>query len=439
MQAARVLTSRTRRRGRSSLDSLVRADATPEHAAEGLDPALGFVLRLSRALLGCGMPAYRVEEALERLGDALDLEVDAFCTPTAVILTMSRGDATRPDDVRTRVVRVEPGQTDLERLSALHDLTARVERKELTPGDAALRVEAILARPPLYGTWLTALAYGLVGAAAAVLLGGSGLDVPVAGLLGLVVGLLDAAAARVHAMARLLPALAALTVSSLATVLAGVGLETRPAIVLLAAIVVLLPGLTVTTATLELATANLVSGTARLMGGAITFLQLGFGVALGRAVAHWLPSASEPDPGEALPRAASIVAAVVSAGAFTVLLRARARDAGWVLLSVGVALAASQLGAASVGAELGAFVGALAVAAASHLFARTNDRPVNLMLTPGILFLVPGSIGFLSVRSLLDNDTALAVATAFRMALVAMALAAGVLVATAAVPPRRAL
>lgn len=417
----------------------MRADALPEHAAEGLDPALGFVLRLSRALLGCGMPAYRVEEALARLGDALDLDVDAFCTPTALILTMSHGDAPRPEDVRTRVVRVEPGNTDLERLSALHDLVARVEKKELTPGDAALRVEAILARPPRYGAALSSLAFALVGAAAAVLLGGSGLDVPIAGALGLAVGVLDAVAGKVPAMARLLPSLAAFAVSSLASVAAGTGLETRPSVVLLAAIIVLLPGLTVTTATLELATANLVSGTARLMGGFITFLQLGFGVALGRVVAQALPAMHTPDPAEPLSRAYTIGAAVVSAAGFTVLLRARPRDGGWVFVSVGIALVASQLGGQWVGAELGAFVGALAVAAASHVFARMRDRPVNLMLTPGILFLVPGSVGFLSIRSLLENEPEVAVATAFRMALVAMALATGVLVATAAVPPRRAL
>ena len=61
------------------------------------------------------------------------------------------------------------------------------------------------------------------------------------------------------------------------------------------------------------------------------------------------------------------------------------------------------------------------------------------MLVPGILFLVPGSVGFLSIRSLLENDVEGAVSTAFRMSIVAMALAAGILVATAAVPPRRAL
>jgi uncharacterized membrane protein YjjB (DUF3815 family) len=125
--------------------------------------------------------------------------------------------------------------------------------------------------------------------------------------------------------------------------------------------------------------------------------------------------------------------------AFTVLLRAKPRDARWVLLSVVIALAISRSVGAWIGAELAAFTSALAVASVSHAFARWMDRPIALMLTPGILFLVPGSIGFLSLRSLLDDDIEGGVTTAFRMALVAMALAAGVLVATAAIPPRKAL
>ncbi len=439
LQAARVLGRRAAEgNARSSLDQLVLGEAQPEHAADGLDPSLAFTLRLSRALLGCGMPAHRVEEALEELAEALELDIDALCMPTALVITMSRRGATRTDEVRTRVVRVEPGGSNLERLSALHDLTRRVRNKELTPGEAAIRVDQILARGGRHPALVVMAAFALLGAAGAVLLGGSGLDVPIAGGLGAVVGALESTARRVPTLARLLPAVAAATVSFLAAAIASLGLAMRPSVVLLAAIIVLLPGLTVTTATLELASAHLVSGTARMMGGFVTFLQLGFGVALGRVPAELLPQYDAPPEPDALPRAATIAAAVASAIGFAIILHARRRDLGWILVAVGIALFGSQLGGLWLGAELGAFVGAAAVAAASHAFARRFDRPVNLMLTPGTLLLVPGSVGFLSISSLLAHDPATAVATAFRMALVAMAIAAGILVATAAVPPRRA-
>lgn len=440
LQAARVLQRRRRKRERGgTLDSLVRGEALLEAGADGLDPSLAFSLKLARALIACGMPAQRVEESLQRLADALGFDIEAFCTPTAIFVTLAAADAEGPQDVRTRVVRVEPGATDLERLSALHDLVGRVERREITPGDGARRVEAILARRPRWGALATAIGFGLMSTSAAILLGGAGLDVPLAGALGLLVGGLDATAQRVPTLGRLLPSLAAFTVSFLSSMLAWHGVPVRPSVLLLASIIVLLPGLTVTTATVELATAHLVSGTARLMGGLVTFLQLGFGVALGRKVAEILPSIPAPPPAEALPEWAMLVAAFCSALGFTVLLRAKPRDGGWVAFAVVLALAGSQLGGRLIGPELGAFVGSVMVGSASHVFARWQDRPVNVMLVPGTLFLVPGSIGFLSVSSLLENDVVHAIGTAFRMALVATALAAGLLVATAAVPPRKAL
>ncbi len=439
VQAARVVRQRTQRSARSSFDSLVLGDAVAAPGADGIDASLAFTLRLSHALLGLGMSAHRVEESLDRLAVALGLEIDALCTPTAIFVTMSRAGATSPLDVRTRVVRVEPGLIDLERLSALHDLVGRVERKEISPGDGAQRIEGILARTPRYGPVLGVAAFGLLSTSASILLGGSGLDVPIAGALGLVVGALDVVARPVPTFGRLLPSLAAFSVSFLASFLASRGWPLRPSIVLLAALVVLLPGFTVTTAMMELASAHLVSGTSRLMGGIVTFLQLGFGVALGQKAVDLLPDLPELPTSSSLPRAALLAAPLLSALGFTVLLRARPRDARWVLAAVLLGLLMSQAAGPVLGPELGAFTAALAVAGAANLFARLADRPVHLMLVPGILLLVPGSVGFLSVRSLLENDAVSAVSTAFRMALVAMALAAGVLVATAAVPPRKAL
>lgn len=419
---------------RSSLDSLVEGDARAEYAAEGLDPSLAFTLKLARALLAYALPAHRVEDALERLADALGFDIDAVCTPTSLVVTMR--DAAQ---LRTCVVRVEPAGADLERLCALHDLIGRVERRELSPGDAAQRVDQILLRPRPLGALVSIAALALTSAAAAVLLGGAGLDVPVAAALGALVGGLEALSQRVGGLRRLLPAVAAFAVTLLGAAAAAYGLHVRPAVLLLAAIVVLLPGLTVTTATIELATANLVAGTSRLMGGGVTFLQLAFGVALARKAAVLLP-APPPAPASVAASAVGTLAATASAAlGLALILRVRRRDWPWAMLAVGIALVGARVGGALLGAELGAFAGAVLVSAAANVCARLMDQPASLMVVPGILFLVPGSLGFLSVRSLLENDVPGAVATGFRMFLVAMALAAGTLVATAAVPPRRAL
>lgn len=76
---------------------------------------------------------------------------------------------------------------------------------------------------------------------------------------------------------------------------------------------------------------------------------------------------------------------------------------------------------------------------ASNAYARLRERPAAITLVPGILLLVPGSIGFRSLVSLLDREVVLGVATMFKMILMAVALAAGLVAASVVAPHRRTL
>ena len=417
----------------TTLDGVVSEEAVDDPASNQLGEAFGLTLRLGRALLGFGLPAQRLEEALHRVASVLGFGIDCFCTPTALIVTFS--DAKRR---LTRLVRVEPGETDLERLSALHGLVGRVERREISAADASGRIDRILARPPRYREPTVVAAYGLASASASILLGGGSSDLLPALLLGVLVGLLALGARRVPTLGRILPALAAMVATLSARAIHLTGVPVLEPVLVLASVIVLLPGFTLTVATMELATANVVSGTSRLVGALATLVQMGFGVALGARLAQLLASppllASAANPGWMI-----FFGYAMSVVGFAVLLKAKPRDFPAIALASAVAVAGAQLGRAWLGPELGAFVGALLLGLASHIHARVKDRPVLLLLTPGILLMVPGSVGFLSIASMLEADVVTALETAFRMVLIATALAAGVLVATVAVPPRRAL
>ncbi|MCA9606796.1 MAG: threonine/serine exporter family protein, partial [Myxococcales bacterium] len=374
-----------------------------------------------------------LEEALERLATALGFALDCYSTPTALIVSI--GDGAR---WLTRVVRAEPGETDLERLSAIHGVVGRVERREVSAADAARRVARIVARKPRYGAPTILFAYALASAATAALLGGTLPDLGVAAGLGLLVGALRFGADRVAHAGRIAPAVAALLASFLAKA-AGQWLPVQDSVLLLSAIIVLLPGFTLTVATMELATANVVAGTSRLVGGFATLVQLGFGAALGHRLGDVIPTVEHVGAGLAAPAWLPFAAYGMAALAFALLLRAAPRDLPAIFVSSVAAVLGARLGREWLGAELGALVGAILVGLVSHLHARRFDRPVLLLLTPGILLLVPGSVGFLSVSSMLEADVEGAMQLAFRMVLIATSLAAGVLVATVAIPPRRAL
>ncbi|MDQ3009845.1 MAG: threonine/serine exporter family protein [Acidobacteriota bacterium] len=125
--------------------------------------------------------------------------------------------------------------------------------------------------------------------------------------------------------------------------------------------------------------------------------------------------------------------------AFTVLLRAHWRDAGWIIIAGALAVGGSKLGVHLVGPELGVFLGALTVGIASNWYSRLLDRPAIITQVPGILLLVPGSVGFRGLASLLDRQIVSGVDTTFKMILTAMALVAGTLIANIVAPSRREL
>lgn len=125
--------------------------------------------------------------------------------------------------------------------------------------------------------------------------------------------------------------------------------------------------------------------------------------------------------------------------AFAVLLRADRRDIPWIVVASVVAILGSMLGTRLVGAELGPFFGAFGVAVAGWLYARKTARPSSVVVAPGVLVLVPGSVGFRSVTALLDDRIVAGVDSGFGALFTAVALVMGLLIANVVLPSQRDL
>ena len=80
---------------------------------------------------------------------------------------------------------------------------------------------------------------------------------------------------------------------------------------------------------------------------------------------------------------------------------------------------------------------AMRVGMASNLYERLLERPAIVPLVPGVLLLVPGSIGFRSLTLLLEQQVVVGIDAAFTMLLTAMSLVAGLLLADIILPPRQ--
>ena len=391
------------------------------------------MLSLGRALHTHGYAADRLEEVLAQASRRLGLIAQFFSTPTSIFASFGP-----QDDQRTFLMRVEPGEVNLGKLAHLDAVTTAVLHGEMSAAQGARRVTEIVAAPPPYGRLLTTIAYGVASAAAARFLGGGLMEIAVAGGIGLAIGLLALVTGPRPEVGRVFEPLAALLASMLATA-AGVAFPGRLSVFVatLAGLIVLVPGLTLTIAMTELASRHLSSGTSRLAAAFMIFLGMAFGVALGSrigGVVFGVPATVSPVP---LPAWTNLIAIVVASLAFVVLLRALPEDAGWILAAGALAVWGGHLGSEALGVELGVFVGALVVGVASNFYARYRDRPATITLVPGILLLVPGSVGFRSLASLLQRQVVVGVETAFTMIITAVALAAGLLIANIVSPGRR--
>jgi uncharacterized membrane protein YjjB (DUF3815 family) len=286
---------------------------------------------------------------------------------------------------------------------------------------------------------LTTLAFGIASGSAARFLGGGWRECLAGLVIGLIIGLLALVAGRVPALGKVFEPLAALTASVLAAAMAALGLPVSVFLATLAGVIVLIPGLMLTTAMTELSTRHLASGTARFMGALVLLMGIAFGIALGTKLVALVHGQIPAVPVEALPEWTLLIALVTTPLAFVVLLKAEPRDAPWIILAGALAFAGARIGAATLGPELGAFGGALVTGVAANWYARITNRSSQIVLVPGLLLLVPGSVGLRSLTSLLDRDVLLGVEGAFRMVLIAVSLVSGILIAQIISPKRTLL
>ena len=399
---------------------------------------MNFTVGLGRALHRYGAPVDRIEATMAEVAARLGLRGQFFVEPTSIQVAFGR-----PGHQHAYLVRATPsGDVDLGRLDELDNLASKICRGDTTADDGAQRLAAILDAPPRYGRATLTAAFGLVSGAAARVLGGGQHEILIAGAVGLLLG---AAAIRLGSRPRIapvLPAMLAAVAALAATAAAAAGLTAAPWLVTLASLIVFIPGLMLTLAMREVATGHLSSGTARMTGAAATFLALGCGIAFADHVARASlgvgavgSSGLASAPLEAWTEPAAYAACAVG---FVVLFGARRRDLPWLMLGCFAAFAGSAIGSLGLGARLVPFAGALAVGLAGNAFARLADRPAVIPMLPGLLLLVPGSLGLRSLSALLADDVVGGMGMAFSMAFAAAALVSGLLFANVLVSPRPA-
>ena len=408
-----------------------------------LDARLRFLTELARRLHIAGVSSQRLEGAVRATAQAMHVSAEVWSTPTGLLLSLADADVLHGTQ-QTRVLRLDPGQVDLRALVQLDRIAEEVIGGRRTVEQAWETMRA-LDRADRPGERLQVIgAFGLASGAVAGLLGTGWLDIGVALVLGVIIGWLAVLSATRPHLAAASEAVAAIVATTLATAFAHFVAPISLQTVIVSALIVLMPGLSLTTAVTELATQQLVTGTARVAGALTVLLKMTFGSGAATQVLAALGwTSGAPAPIE-MPMLVEVVAAVAAAGSFAILFRAARRDVPLVMGSAILGYVLTRLAGNVLTFGDGTFAGgvffaSLTIAALANLYGRFAGRPGALVRLPGIMLLVPGSVGFRALGFVMEKDYTVGFDTLVAVLAALLALTAGLLFGALLVPPRRYL
>ena len=386
--------------------------------------SIRFSLKLAQALQNCGVPSHRLEEAMIMLNQRLDLALQIFSSPSIIFASFGKD-----QNQRTYFLRCEPAELHLERLARVDRLAEQVASGKKSPRQGSQELEEIFIAPERFGTVITLVSFVIAAACSARLFDGGWREILVASTISLIVGILVVISSHITSLSKILMALSAaiaiLLVHTATLWLGPFGIY----IATVTGLIVLMPGLSLTVAMTELSTGHPVSGTARLSNAMVTFIMLGFGLAMGQRLSEFIPIGEVLGTIQPLGEWSQWVALAIAPFSFAILFRAKPSHFLLIWLSSVFAFFSARLGSDFLGPQLGGFFAALLLGVASNLLARFYDRPASITIVPGLMLLVPGSLGFKSVDSLLAHNTLAGLETAFKMLFTATALVAGLLFA----------
>jgi len=379
-----------------------------------------FILRLAQALHRSGFPSGHLEGIVGSLEKRLGVRANLVSLPTAMMGDFGSGEKRNPF-----IIRVEPGEMDLEKQVALHDMARELSSGRISLAWATRRISEIEAAKSAGGTAVRLAAGAVVGAAAARLFGGGWPEMAAAFAGGFLVAL-EARLLRGRPASRIFESLAAVTVSLV--VAAGMlVVPIFPTMAVLGGLFMLLPGYTITVALDELAARQMIAGASRLASAITSFLFLGLGLILagrlGQIIGAPIPSSAIA----VLPAWTDYTAIILGLLAFAAWFRAPLADYLPIVVAGGIGVAIQKWGSTPLGGPLAAFAAALVVSVSANIYARISGRLAAVVIAPAILLMVPGSLGLRGILFVASSDVVVGVGAALQMALGAIALVTGVL------------
>ena len=381
-----------------------------------------FIISLAESIHQNGIPAHRLENTMQMICESLGVKADFSATPEILLVSFSTDESSK-----THMKKCKFSDLNFEKMTLLDQLIEKVMKGQLSIAAAKEELERINTLPKRYGALINVLSIGVSTSSAACLFGGGWVEMMVSGIIGLMIGILMELLAflpNLSRLAALFSATFAIFFAKWSVVWAG---EYSIEIATITGLILLIPGFTLSLSVTELANGHAQSGTVRFSNALVTFVMIGVGIGLGNNLAAQLVLAPSPVQFAEVPKWLSYIAIALVPAGFVVLFKAQIKHYHWMLLScITSYYSVSYFGSFNIG-ELSVFFAAFSLGLVTNSLSRLIKQPVTLMLIPGIILLVPGSIGFKSINALVNDQTLNGIESAFSTLVSAASLTAGLL------------
>lgn len=249
-----------------------------------------YLLKLCRALMMYGAPTHRLEEYMSMSSRVLEIEGQFLYMPSCMIISF---DDSSTHTAEVKVVRVPQG-VDLGRLRDVHNIYKDVVHDKIGVEEATRRLDEVIDRKPKFKTWFRVFMYGLASVCVAPFaFQGRFIDLPIAFLLGCLVGLLQLVFAPSNELyAHVFEVSAAVITTFIARGFGSIqgGKLFCFSALAQSSIALILPGYMVLCGSLELQSHNIVAGSVRMVHAVIYTLFLGYGITIGASLYGMLDS-----------------------------------------------------------------------------------------------------------------------------------------------------
>lgn len=391
-----------------------------------------FLTELGKALTASGISVVDITSILEKIAIAYKTKAEVLVFPTMILIKIGE-----QESAPLNAANQKPGFLPLNQVSEIYELIYKAETAEISPTEGKKCLRKILSEKHRFGPIGILIGYVLFSMGIGMLLQPTPEQLVVSGVLGAIVGVLLILSQGRNRFLLILPVIAALIVSSLFLYGIKVGLLTGSVAMLLPALAYFLPGATLTTGMFELAYGEIISGASRVIyGTAILFLIL-FGVLVGIQITGIPPqNLFVANSMNGLGWWAPYLGVIIFSVGMYLFMSIRNKDMPWVILILYIAFFGQQIGNHFVGGFFGAFSGSLLMAISGTLIERKDHKtPSFVSIMPAFWILVPGSLGFISLATFVNQNYFAAITDATVVAMTIVAISLGLLLGAVITEP----